>query len=125
MFPAANNLSRAPWWALIATLIGALFLWVIVTDETYGTIFSLVSEGIFITVFVTVLSYAIALVLGLLLAFGRVSTNFFAEHISSQVIAAGVELRADLQRFVADKVLLGTEAFFVNPHQEFLYHGQI
>lgn len=115
LFPATSSLSRWPWWALVAALIGVLFVSTIITNETYGTIFGVVSEGVAITVFVTIVSYAIAVVLGLLLAFGRVSSNFIAYQVSTFIveIIRGVPMLVLLLYIafvVMDEVVKGSNA---------------
>lgn len=66
-----RRLSRAPWWLLI--IISLIFAFVInVADSsTYQLAWAEVQQGIWITVWVTVVAYGISLVFGLLLALMR------------------------------------------------------
>jgi polar amino acid transport system permease protein len=73
--PLPDRLSRLPWWALVAALIGVLFTWTLLTDETYFGILSRVTNGLYITLRVTFIAYLFALLVGLIVALGRVSTN--------------------------------------------------
>ena len=57
-----------PWWLLAAGLIGGWLLVAFLTDEVYGQILATVSRGLGITAFVTVVAFALASALGLLLA---------------------------------------------------------
>jgi polar amino acid transport system permease protein len=66
--PPAGDEGEFPWWLLAAGLIGALFAWNIVADETYRQILGTLSKGIGVTAFVTVVSFALASALGLVLA---------------------------------------------------------
>jgi polar amino acid transport system permease protein len=66
--PVETGESEFPWWLVAATLIGLLFGWRIHADDLYSQIFATLSKGIGITVFVTVVSFALASLLGLVLA---------------------------------------------------------
>jgi polar amino acid transport system permease protein len=67
--------ARLPYWLLIAMLLGVLILWRVVTDASYTVIFAAVSRGIGITIYVTIVAYAGALVVGLFVGLARVSKN--------------------------------------------------
>ncbi len=62
---------RIPYWLLAAILLGLLFAWRIQTDESYSVIFATVSKGVWVTIWVTIVSYSGAMVLGLLVALAR------------------------------------------------------
>ncbi len=62
-----------PFWLLAAILLAVLFFWLIVADYDYHTIFSALRKGVFVTLWVTVVAFALAAALGLLVALGRVS----------------------------------------------------
>ena len=71
--PAARRRRRRaarefPWWLLAAGLIGGWLLVAFLTDEVYGQILATVSRGLGVTAFVTVVAFALASGLGLLLA---------------------------------------------------------
>jgi polar amino acid transport system permease protein len=57
-----------PWWLAAAGLIGAWMLAAIVTDAVYARILATVSRGLGVTAFVTLVAFALASALGLLLA---------------------------------------------------------
>lgn len=67
--------ARLPYWLLLAMLLGVLILWRVVTDASYAVIFAAVARGIGITIYVTIVAYAGALVVGLLVGLARVSRN--------------------------------------------------
>jgi polar amino acid transport system permease protein len=67
--------ARLPYWLLLAMLLGVLILWRVVTDTSYAVIFAAVARGIGITIYVTIVAYAGALVVGLLVGLARVSKN--------------------------------------------------
>ncbi len=62
-----------PWWWLVALVVGLIVLLVTVTPDPFMRILVFVQEGIFTTVYVTLISFALVLVLGLFAALGRLS----------------------------------------------------
>ena len=66
---------KIPWWAVILALVGLIIGWSVLTSETYVNVMRFVGVGVGLTLRVTVISYAIALVLGLMLGLLRVSDN--------------------------------------------------
>lgn len=70
-----ERLARLPWWLLIAILVGLYLVYSFYVDQTYNEIFDFVRAGVIITLRVTLIAYAIALVIGLLAGLGRVSKN--------------------------------------------------
>ncbi len=66
---------RIPYWLLAALFLGVIMAWRIVSDESYTTIFTAVARGVGVTIYVTIVAYAGALVLGLLVGLARVSKN--------------------------------------------------
>ena len=67
--------ARLPYWLLAAILLGALLLWNIFTEENYRIIFDALVKGVGITVYVSVIAYALALTVGLVLGLARISSN--------------------------------------------------
>ncbi|MCS6773721.1 MAG: amino acid ABC transporter permease [Thermoflexales bacterium] len=70
-----DRLAQLPWWLIVIALGGVLLLWQFLTNETYITILSRVVSGIGVTLTVALSGYVIAIVVGLLLGLGRVSSN--------------------------------------------------
>ena len=66
---------RIPYWLLATLFLGVIMAWRIATDESYATIFAAVSKGVGVTIYVTIVAYAGALVVGLLVGLARVSKN--------------------------------------------------
>ncbi len=64
---------RTPYWLIAAIILGIAFAILIATDENYRVIFDAVKTGIGITVKVSLISYALSLLLGLLVALARMS----------------------------------------------------
>ena len=66
---------RIPYWLLAALFLGVIMAWRVMTDDSYATIFAAVAKGVGVTIYVTVVAYAGALVLGLLVGLARVAKN--------------------------------------------------
>lgn len=81
--PAADRLSRLPYWLIAALLIAVLAFWTIANNEDYRVIFAAVSKGIWTTIYVSVVAYALAVVMGLGWCLMRVSQSRILQEISS------------------------------------------
>ena len=84
MSAAPNSTGKPdfPWWLLAAGGI-ALFLAVqIVLNDLYSQIFSIVSKGVWITIFVTLVGFALATAFGLLLAVMGLSKSLALRQIA-------------------------------------------
>lgn len=66
--PKGDEKGDRPWWLVALVLIAVGIAAVIVVNDLYAQVFSTVSRGIVITVFVTVVGFALATVLGLVVA---------------------------------------------------------
>jgi len=73
--PVFDWLERMPWWLLVAILLGALMLWLFLADADYQVIFRAVSQGIGTTIWVTLVSFIGALIVGLLVGLMRLSKH--------------------------------------------------
>ena len=62
-----------PWWLVLVAGIGAYFLYRIVADDLYSQVLTTLSRGIGITVFVTLVGFALAAGFGLVLALGTMA----------------------------------------------------
>ncbi|NDJ77463.1 MAG: amino acid ABC transporter permease [Chloroflexi bacterium] len=72
-----QKLTRAPWWLLVMALGIIVFIVWASRDTTYVSVWDAVREGIWTTIWISVTAYALALVLGLLIALLRRSSNIF------------------------------------------------
>ena len=72
---AGSAVARTPLWLVAALILGAIFLWVMLTDPGYQVIFAAVIQGVGVTIRVTLISFALAIVLGLIVGLGRVSSR--------------------------------------------------
>ena len=71
-----NNKARQrefPYWLLLLVAIGIYLGYMVVADEIYAQVFALLSKGLGITVFVTIVAFASACLLGLGLALAALS----------------------------------------------------
>ncbi len=62
-----------PWWLLLAAALGGWLLYRVISDALYAQILATLSRGILITVFVTLVGFALATAIGLLLAVALLS----------------------------------------------------
>jgi len=97
-----NDLWRQfPWWLLAILAFLALMVYLIITNEEYrdafdfikgrmgsledlfnGDLLAFVGKGISLTLFITVVSFFISIILGLLAGLGRVSKNTFFRNLA-------------------------------------------
>ncbi len=64
-----------PWWLVATLLIGVYLGWRIYTDELYTEIFRVIARGVTVTAFVTLVAFAIASCIGLLLSVAVLSKS--------------------------------------------------
>lgn len=66
--PRGNDRGDRPWWLVALVVIAAALAVVIVVNDIYAQVFATVSRGIWMTIFVTVVGFALATALGLVVA---------------------------------------------------------
>jgi polar amino acid transport system permease protein len=64
---------EVPWWLLAIALLGVLTIWALVADQGYAQIFRALSGGVVTTLWVTLVAFALACGLGLIIALARTS----------------------------------------------------
>ncbi len=64
-----------PFWLLTIGVLALYFAWRVWADEIYAQVITIVSKGIGITIFVTFVGFALATLLGLILALGVLSRH--------------------------------------------------
>ena len=62
-----------PFWLLAAVFLALLFGWLIVNDGDYAIIFHALRQGVLVTLWVSLVAFSLATLLGLIVALGRVS----------------------------------------------------
>ena len=68
-----RRLAEFPFWLLALALLGVLTLWFIATYGTYSQIFRALVAGVVTTLWVTLVAFVLAMLLGLLVAAARTS----------------------------------------------------
>ena len=107
IIPGARRLENVPWWLLILILAGLLLVFSVFTSERYQDAFRFLIAGVEMTIFLTLVSFALSVILGLLAGLGRVSRN--------QVIYTIATLYVEVIRGVPLLVQLIYWAFVVTP----------
>jgi polar amino acid transport system permease protein len=96
-----------PFWLLAAVLLGVVFAWLIAADGNYRIIFGALSRGVLTTLWVSVVAYALAIALGLVVALGRRSR--------SRVLREAATFYVEIVRGIPTLVLLFYVAFVGAP----------
>src|SRR6187549_819886 len=63
---AVDRLSTLPYWLIFLLLVGVLLVYLFSTSETYVTALTRILGAIWVTIFVTAVSFTLALIIGLL-----------------------------------------------------------
>ncbi|MEN6523180.1 MAG: amino acid ABC transporter permease [Anaerolineaceae bacterium] len=87
-FPAARDklrkrLNAFPWWLVAMGLIAAGTFWLISTRESYRDAFAFIKAGLSVTITTTLISYVIAIVIGLITSLGRISNNVIFRNVTT------------------------------------------
>jgi polar amino acid transport system permease protein len=78
-----NRLADFPWWGLFIALMAVFLLFSFLTDATYKAIITYVIVGIRLTVYVTLVSFVLAMIIGLITAFSLMSNNVIAKNLAT------------------------------------------
>ncbi|MFC2030185.1 amino acid ABC transporter permease [Chloroflexota bacterium] len=81
--PVTERVARLPFWLLAAVLLALLFLWVVANDGDYQVIFLATLRGVGTTVYVTVIAYTMATLLGLLVGLLRISGKRVIQEVAT------------------------------------------
>ena len=71
------------WWGYVVLLLGVLLVLAIIYDPRYTEAFNFILPGVVMTLGLTVISFCIALVIGLFMGLSRVSSNRFLYNFST------------------------------------------
>lgn len=82
MIPWVGDLSRLPWWGLVALIIGLAGVFIILTNQEWETAYEFIKTGLELTIIISVSSFGIALVIGLIAGLGQLSDNIIFRNIS-------------------------------------------
>lgn len=83
-----RRLARAPWWLLILALGIIVFVLSVRDTHPYPVVWNAVKQGIWITIWVSLVAYAIAVVLGLTVALLRRSRNVIVYQLVTLYVEA-------------------------------------
>lgn len=83
LIPWTTRLKVLPWWALLLLLLGVALVYAIVTTPNYTDAFFFIVPGLKITISVSVVAFAISLVIGLVFGLGRISSNPIVYNIAT------------------------------------------
>ncbi|MBN1680682.1 MAG: amino acid ABC transporter permease [Anaerolineae bacterium] len=75
--PLIRFLARAPWWLLVMILLIIWFALRVSDTHPYPIVFKAVKQGVWTTIWVSLVAYSMALTLGLIVALLRRSSNVF------------------------------------------------
>ncbi len=78
-----DRISEWPWWLLAAISVGLYIVYQILTDDQTGAIFDFLKDGLWVTVRVAVMAYALAITIGLITGLARVSRNKVIYNVAS------------------------------------------
>lgn len=71
-----------PWWLVVAATIAGYLLYRMVADDIYRQVLGTLSQGIAVTIFVTLVAFAMASALGLLLAVASLSGSLVLRQVA-------------------------------------------
>lgn len=83
LIPWQRRLEQVPWWALILILTFLFLTYQVFASETYHDTFNFLFQGVKLTLMITLIAYTFAIVLGLIVGLGRVSSNVIPYTIST------------------------------------------
>jgi polar amino acid transport system permease protein len=107
LIPWTAKLAQVPWWGLIILLMGVLIAYFLFTDANYQDALQFLIAGVRLTILVSVISFGLALVAGLIVGLGRVSKNLVYYTLSS--------LYVEVVRGIPILVMLIYFAFVMTP----------
>jgi polar amino acid transport system permease protein len=83
LLPLASRLSRLPFWLLGIILVGVLMAWNVAARADYRVIFTAAASGLLTTLWISLVAFALSLVLGLGLGLCRVSRFRVVREVST------------------------------------------
>lgn len=107
MIPQGDQDRDFPWWLVVVVATGLYLFWNVLTVETYREVLQTLLRGLWITIYVTVIAFAMACLLGLLLAVAQLSRVL--------VLRQAARLYVEVMRGIPIIVLLLYVAFVIAP----------
>lgn len=81
--PLTSRLADLPWWILFILLAAVFLIYNFVTNASYREILEVLSEGVKLTITITIIAYSFAVVLGLLTGLGQLSKNVLIHNLAT------------------------------------------
>ncbi len=107
MLPPPQQDTDFPWWLVVLAGVGAWLFYLVLADGLYAQVLSTLSRGIWVTIFVTLVAFSLAALLGLLLAVATLSRFIVLRQIA--------RLYIEVIRGIPILVLLLYVAFVLSP----------
>lgn len=107
MIPTSPDDKDFPWWLVTVVAIGLYLFWQVLTVEEYSRVLATLRKGIWVTIYVTVVSYTMACLLGLGLALAGLSRSLILRQMARFYI--------EIMRGIPIIVLLLYVAFVLAP----------
>ena len=82
LIPWGGDLSRLPWWVLVVLLVFTAGVYAILTNRHWEAAFEFAKTGVQLTLILSLSSFGIALVVGLLAGLGQLSRNIVFRNLS-------------------------------------------
>lgn len=82
MMPSAPPDRDFPWWLVAIVGLGVYALWQVLTDAVYLQVLDTLRQGILITIFVTLVGFAMAASMGMLLAIASLSRSLILRQMA-------------------------------------------
>lgn len=82
ILPGGGDLSKLPWWILIVLLVGVAAVYAIFTNRHWEAAYEFTRLGIRLTLTISLISFGIALIIGLLTGLGQLSNNVISRNLS-------------------------------------------
>jgi len=79
----AARLRQIPYWLVMTVFLGLLLLWSILTSQNYHVIFTAIAAGMWVTLYVSLIAFALSILLGLLIGLARVSAQRWVREVAS------------------------------------------
>lgn len=88
------RLSRIPWWVLILAATGLVLAYLILADPEYNDTFNYLKTGVIVTLRITLISYAVSIVIGLVIGLASLSKNTIIHTLAALYVqtARGIPL---------------------------------
>jgi polar amino acid transport system permease protein len=83
LIPGGWKIAKWPWWVIVLALIGLAFVYLILASADYHSSFLYLIQGVYTTLRITIFSYLIATVIGLMAGLARVSKNVVLFNIAT------------------------------------------